>query len=583
MSALLGDEGSLESGVRSPEKLVLGILGQPPRMLQQQSGQSRMERSPLSGGRWVEVVAHQAAHGMMLELDILQLEEQVQKKTTQIGLLEHDLAAARAAANRVVALEEQITRLSKSTKKYKGWWKRAVRCVLASGKDWRQVAIAEQAALRICVAERDEAKKALVETTATMNRYFADWKAAVAQVSDAQARVAELEAGKAGWCETDRSNMLLEMSGLRDELSTVKEQLATAEHNYHLSSSSWARTAETLKEYFGTGAPYHAYIQEGQLLADAIPRLVTDFEGMKAELGTQSREGAKGKEGFEQSRVKWSAVEMESAWIEFVKKYSGVAAQIPTPWLQDCLIDFAEAVAARVVATPTSSGADALPLEGGTRGDVDALRARHASDLDALRKNHRNEMAGVQALLLEAERRARHGELMVAALRFDLPEAEVARISRECWELMKASPQLTVDSGQLTAEEKEIHHEGHEAHEEGKEGATTESTEGAEVEKVTVTITPGKPSGVYCSGCGVVAKNGEFMFYSVESKSYSCLACAKAQDEAQPEAKCASCGDELALSERGYITPKGSRYCEPCYDVHLQARLDPCAVKGGAV
>lgn len=48
--------------------------------------------------------------------------------------------------------------------------------------------------------------------------------AAVSQERDTlKARVAELEAGKAGWCERDRGNLLLEMSGLRDQLTALRQ------------------------------------------------------------------------------------------------------------------------------------------------------------------------------------------------------------------------------------------------------------------------------------------------------------------------------------------------------------------------
>lgn len=40
-----------------------------------------------------------------------------------------------------------------------------------------------------------------------------------------KARVAELEAGKAGWCERDRGNPLLEMAELREKMGAVKEEL----------------------------------------------------------------------------------------------------------------------------------------------------------------------------------------------------------------------------------------------------------------------------------------------------------------------------------------------------------------------
>ena len=51
------------------------------------------------------------------------------------------------------------------------------RCEGKSAAEWRDVAVAEQAAL--------------VETTATMNRYHGDWEKAVALVSDLQAQVTE--------------------------------------------------------------------------------------------------------------------------------------------------------------------------------------------------------------------------------------------------------------------------------------------------------------------------------------------------------------------------------------------------------
>ncbi len=455
-------------------------------------GRSRSQ----AGISWMEVVQEQAARLVVSEKEARLYERRIAELTTANSILEYNLAEARAAANRVVALEEQITRLSKSTKKYKGWWKRAVRCVLAPGKDWRQVAIAEQAALRICVAERDEAKKALVEATARLNRYFADWKAAVGQVSDAQARVAELEAGKAGWCETDRSNMLLEMSGLRDELSTVKAQLADAKKRWVPVDEFWHVCEIALEHYPEYGPPDEkpSTWPSAWPIWDALTGVGDYLFGA-----------------------------MGNAYL-----YATATGDIQHWATGDLQLGTREAKKNLTTEGTEVHGKEGAQGRENAKGDVDALRARHASDLDALRKNHRNEMAGVQALLAEAERRARHGELMVAALRFDLPEAEVARISRECWALMSASPQLTVDSGQLTAEEKEIHHEGHEAHEEGKEGATTESTEGTEKEEAAW--------------------------------------------------RCASCGDELSLSERGYITPKGSRYCEPCYDVHMEAR----AAKGGA-
>ncbi len=40
-----------------------------------------------------------------------------------------------------------------------------------------------------------------------------------------KARVEELEAGKAGWCERDRGNPLLEMAELREKMGAVKEEL----------------------------------------------------------------------------------------------------------------------------------------------------------------------------------------------------------------------------------------------------------------------------------------------------------------------------------------------------------------------
>ena len=75
------------------------------------------------------------------------------------------------------------------------------RCEGKSAAEWRDVAVAHQAAL--------------VETTATMNRYHGDWEKAVALVSDLQAQVEQLTMDN-GFACGERAALTTKEAGLSD-------------------------------------------------------------------------------------------------------------------------------------------------------------------------------------------------------------------------------------------------------------------------------------------------------------------------------------------------------------------------------
>lgn len=75
--------------------------------------------------------------------------------------------------------------------------------------------------------ERDTLKARVAELNDGRDRQGDAIRELRAELEAANRRIAELEAGKAGWCETDRGNMLMEMSGLREQLEAAKAERDT--------------------------------------------------------------------------------------------------------------------------------------------------------------------------------------------------------------------------------------------------------------------------------------------------------------------------------------------------------------------
>jgi len=111
------------------------------------------------------------------------------------------------------------------------------RCEGKSAAEWRDVAVAHQAAL--------------VETTATMNRYHGDWQKAVALVSDLQAQVTEftdapesvrVDAEKKGRLAAEERVLALEQQ-MREERAESSRTIA------HL-KDQWVEARELLSSNF---------------------------------------------------------------------------------------------------------------------------------------------------------------------------------------------------------------------------------------------------------------------------------------------------------------------------------------------
>lgn len=402
----------------------------------------------LAGIAWPVVVQEQAARLVSMEREIAMFEDADARRAREMKELTYQLADARKTAEdacvRVVQLEAMKSKANKRTRGLRQKFNQAVRVITGQGRvekrlrraqtkaekasaEWRDVAVAEQEALRVLTLERDALKEALRTTTADMNRYFADWKQAVGQVQD-----------------------------LQGQLDIAVAQRDELEHEHSI--------AYELRDILG--------LTVGVRLQDGLRQVMAELAASQARVA-----------------------ELEAELVA-VKRAAAKAAGV-------------------------------VSLE-------------HAEAQNVLRANFHQEIQGLRVILADKEREAWHGALMVKALRFDLPVEEVARISEECWGLMKSGVDgrvLTAGGAIVAVPVGEVSTTDDTDSTDGEaEGATTESTESTEE---AVAIMP---------------------------------------DES-PTPKCASCGDELSLSERHCVTPKGSRYCEPCYDVHMEA----LAAEGGAV
>ncbi len=377
------------------------------------------------------VVQEQAARLVLLEKEIRLQRRRYARAWAKNVILEENLEDARKVAAQVPALAEQITRLSRSKKRFRAYWKRAVRCLTAQPKtDWHDVAVAEQAALTAAVAEKSRLEQALVETTATMNRYHGEL--------EKERRLVQRHEAQNGFNIVKIRGLEEQLAGLRGAVESLKKS-TTEGHGKARKEEGEKKvgrplpSGDVLAQVFWQGfessrnpgprVPYGVLDPETRRCQEDGIQCVLDALGPHLRPADETAETLRG-------RLRQVSVSLDE------EKAGRLRAETKVDELEGRLASERKAAE--------------LALEN--------QKVRLEAQARAARDNFLAQLTGVHAMLTEAERRARHGELMAAALRFDLSEEEFQRISGECWALMKpaaASPQLTVDSGQLTAEEGE--------------------------------------------------------------------------------------------------------------------------------
>ena len=374
-----------------------------------------------------------------VEATLLQVHCELQEKI--IKGLEEDFQGLRVAYN---ALQDVCRSVA--------------RCEGKSAAEWRDVAVGYQASL--------------VETTATMNRYHADWQNAVGQVSLLQVQ---------------QENLVRDVQCLNDWRNRAGRELGKV--GLKIVGSPWHDERLQLVAR-GEGATVEGVLLEvGQAerlssisgLEKKIRLLETELANLQAAAeGTQRREGAKGGrplpsgdvlaqvfwQGFESSRNPGSRVAYgeldpetrrhQEEGIQFVLDALGPhlrpadeTAETLRGRLRQVSVSVDEEKAGRLRAETKVDELDGRLASERKAAELalENQKIRLESQALAARDNFLAQLTGVQSMLTEAERRARHGELMASALRFDLSEEEFQRISGECWSLMKPG---AMDNGQLT-------------------------------------------------------------------------------------------------------------------------------------